>query len=108
MQIAAVPSRAEPDEGEINYPGVFAALDRLGWSGWTACEYKPAGAHRGWPRLGRAFGLKAGRMTRSGKNQGNNNLYGLRRPARLLDCRHVGQKAQGCRSDGARGGRPGA
>ena len=41
VQIAAVPSRAEPDEGEINYPGVFAALDRLGWSGWTACEYKP-------------------------------------------------------------------
>jgi hydroxypyruvate isomerase len=43
VQIAAVPSRAEPDEGEINYPGVFAALDRLGWSGWTACEYKPRG-----------------------------------------------------------------
>jgi hydroxypyruvate isomerase len=41
VQIAAVPSRAEPDEGEINYPGVFEALDRLGWSGWTACEYRP-------------------------------------------------------------------
>jgi hydroxypyruvate isomerase len=41
VQIAAVPSRAEPDEGEINYPSVFEALDRLGWSGWTACEYKP-------------------------------------------------------------------
>ena len=52
VQIAAVPSRAEPDEGEINYPAVFAALDRLGWKGWTACEYKPRGAHRGWPWLG--------------------------------------------------------
>ena len=52
VQIAAVPSRAEPDEGEINYPGVFAALDRLGWAGWTACEYKPRGAHRGRARLG--------------------------------------------------------
>ena len=41
VQIAAVPSRAEPDEGEINYPGVFAALDRLGWSGYVACEYRP-------------------------------------------------------------------
>lgn len=41
VQIAAVPSRHEPDEGEINYPEVFKALDRLGWSGWTACEYKP-------------------------------------------------------------------
>ena len=55
VQIAAVPSRAEPDEGEINYPAVFAALDRLGWSGWTACEYKPRGAHRGRPRLGQAL-----------------------------------------------------
>jgi hydroxypyruvate isomerase len=43
VQIAAVPSRAEPDEGEINYPGVFAALDRLGWAGWIGCEYKPRG-----------------------------------------------------------------
>ena len=41
VQIAAVPSRAEPDEGEINYPGIFAALDRLGWSGFVGCEYKP-------------------------------------------------------------------
>ncbi len=41
VQIAAVPSRHEPDEGEINYPEVFKALDRLGWSGWTACEYRP-------------------------------------------------------------------
>ena len=55
VQIAAVPSRAEPDEGEINYPAVFAALDRLGWAGWTACEYKPRGAHRGRPRLGPAL-----------------------------------------------------
>src|SRR5262249_13000371 len=30
VQIAAVPSRAEPDEGEIAYPAIFAALDRLG------------------------------------------------------------------------------
>src|SRR4051812_22908909 len=26
-QIAAVPTRHEPDEGEVNYPGIFAALD---------------------------------------------------------------------------------
>jgi hydroxypyruvate isomerase len=43
VQIAAVPSRAEPDEGEINYPGIFAALDRLRWSGYVACEYRPRG-----------------------------------------------------------------
>ena len=27
VQIAAVPSRHEPDEGEVNYPQIFAALD---------------------------------------------------------------------------------
>jgi 2-dehydrotetronate isomerase len=41
VQIAAVPSRHEPDEGEINYAEVFKALDRLGYGGWIGCEYKP-------------------------------------------------------------------
>ncbi len=41
VQIAAVPSRAEPDEGEISYPAVFKALDQLGYGGWVGCEYKP-------------------------------------------------------------------
>jgi hydroxypyruvate isomerase len=40
-QIAAVPTRAEPDEGEINYPAIFAAMDRLGYAGFIGCEYKP-------------------------------------------------------------------
>jgi hydroxypyruvate isomerase len=40
-QIAAVPSRREPDEGEVNYPEIFAALDRLGYAGWVGCEYRP-------------------------------------------------------------------
>jgi 2-dehydrotetronate isomerase len=44
VQIAAVPSRAEPDEGEIAYPAIFAALDRLGYAGWVGCEYRPRGA----------------------------------------------------------------
>ena len=57
VQIAAVPSRAEPDEGEINYPGVFAALDRLGWSGWIACEYRPRGRTEEGLRWGRDYGL---------------------------------------------------
>jgi hydroxypyruvate isomerase len=41
VQIAAVPTRGEPDEGEIAYPHVFEALERLGYSGWIGCEYKP-------------------------------------------------------------------
>jgi 2-dehydrotetronate isomerase len=41
IQIAAVPTRGEPDEGEINYPAVFEAIDRSSYSGWVGCEYKP-------------------------------------------------------------------
>jgi 2-dehydrotetronate isomerase len=41
VQIAAVPTRAEPDEGEIAYPAIFAALERMGYSGWVGCEYRP-------------------------------------------------------------------
>ena len=59
VQIAAVPSRAEPDEGEINYPGVFAALDRLGWSGYVGVRIPSARAHRGWSWLGAAVRRRA-------------------------------------------------
>jgi 2-dehydrotetronate isomerase len=41
VQVAAVPTRHEPDEGEINYPALFAAIDKLGYAGWIGCEYKP-------------------------------------------------------------------
>ena len=46
-----------PDEGEINYPGVFEALDRLGWKGWTACEYKPRGRTEDGLVWGRKYGI---------------------------------------------------
>lgn len=41
IQIAAVPSRHEPDEGEVAYSAIFAAIDALGYQGWIGCEYKP-------------------------------------------------------------------
>ena len=41
VQIAAVPSRAEPDEGEIAYGNLFREVDRLGYQGWVGCEYRP-------------------------------------------------------------------
>jgi hydroxypyruvate isomerase len=41
IQIAAVPSRAEPDEGEVDYRHIFTTLARLGWSQPLGCEYKP-------------------------------------------------------------------
>jgi hydroxypyruvate isomerase len=41
VQIAGVPARREPDEGEVNYPEIFAALDSLGYAGFVGCEYRP-------------------------------------------------------------------
>ncbi len=43
VQIAAVPSRNEPDEGEISYPAILLELEALGYAGWVGCEYKPRG-----------------------------------------------------------------
>ena len=43
VQCAAVPGRHEPDEGEINYPAVFEAVDKLGYRGWIGAEYRPRG-----------------------------------------------------------------
>jgi len=42
MQLADNPGRHEPGSGEINYPFLFGFIDRLGYSGWIGCEYKPA------------------------------------------------------------------
>ncbi|MEP6876793.1 MAG: hydroxypyruvate isomerase [Burkholderiales bacterium] len=42
IQLADNPGRNEPGSGEINYDFVFKALDRIGYTGWIGCEYKPA------------------------------------------------------------------
>lgn len=42
VQLADNPGRNEPGSGEINYPFLFAHLDRIGYRGWIGCEYKPA------------------------------------------------------------------
>src|SRR3974390_3066277 len=43
LQCAAVPTRHEPDEGEVNYPAVFEAVDKVGYTGWIGAEYRPRG-----------------------------------------------------------------
>jgi hydroxypyruvate isomerase len=51
IQIADNPGRHEPGTGEINYAFLFAHLDRIGYTGFIGCEYKPAGtteAGLGW------------------------------------------------------------
>jgi len=42
IQLADTPGRHEPGSGEINYPFLFDHLDRIGYTGWIGCEYKPA------------------------------------------------------------------
>jgi hydroxypyruvate isomerase len=41
IQLADNPGRHEPGTGEINYPFLFAHLDRIGYSGWDGAEYRP-------------------------------------------------------------------
>jgi hydroxypyruvate isomerase len=53
VQIASVPSRHEPDEGEVNYPAIYEMLDKAGYAGWIAAEYRPrktTEAGLGWAR----------------------------------------------------------
>jgi hydroxypyruvate isomerase len=51
IQIASVPDRHEPDQGEVNYPWLFDYLDAKGYDGFLGCEYRPRGnteAGLGW------------------------------------------------------------
>ena len=61
LQIAGVPDRHEPDEGELNHPHLFALLDELGYAEPIGAEYRPrrgTSAGLGWfapYRLSRAI-----------------------------------------------------
>ncbi|TSA18434.1 MAG: hydroxypyruvate isomerase [Betaproteobacteria bacterium] len=53
IQIAGVPDRHEPDQGEVDYPYLFGLMDGLGYAGWVGCEYRPragTSAGLGWLR----------------------------------------------------------
>jgi len=53
VQIAGVPARHEPDEGEVNYRHLFRVIDDAGYAGWVGCEYHPRGKTEdglGWRR----------------------------------------------------------
>jgi 2-dehydrotetronate isomerase len=41
IQVASVPERNEPDDGEVNYRYLFRLIDELGYGGWVGCEYRP-------------------------------------------------------------------
>ncbi len=44
VQIASVPDRHEPDDGEVNYAYIFRLFDEVGYKGYIGCEYKPRAA----------------------------------------------------------------
>lgn len=41
MQLADTPGRHEPGSGEINFGFLFDFIDRIGYTGWIGCEYRP-------------------------------------------------------------------
>jgi hydroxypyruvate isomerase len=41
VQIAAVPDRGEPDQGEVDYLWLMAHLSALGYTGFVGAEYRP-------------------------------------------------------------------
>lgn len=43
VQFAAVPSRAEPDRGEVHYAWLLHAIQDAGYTGFFSAEYKPVG-----------------------------------------------------------------
>ncbi len=43
IQIAAVPTRAEPDEGEVAYDRLLQSIAKLGYHGYIGAEYMPRG-----------------------------------------------------------------
>jgi hydroxypyruvate isomerase len=65
IQIAGVPDRHEPDDGELDYGFLLRRLDELGYAGWVGCEYRPAHGTAeglGWiTRLGFALAPRAAR-----------------------------------------------
>jgi 2-dehydrotetronate isomerase len=61
LQCAAVPSRHEPDEGEINYPVVFEVVDKLGYHGWIGAEYRPRGRTEDGLSWAHRYGVVPGR-----------------------------------------------
>ena len=43
LQIAGVPSRQEPDTGELNFEHLCSEIEASGYTGAVGCEYRPRG-----------------------------------------------------------------
>ncbi len=65
LQIAGVPARHEPDEGEVNFTYLLDLIDTLGYSGFVGCEYRPKDSGPG----GTSAGLDWLRRYRAGAHR---------------------------------------
>jgi 2-dehydrotetronate isomerase len=66
IQIAGVPDRHEPDQGELNMPYLLDLIDTLGYTGFVGCEYRPQDTSPG----GTSAGLAWLRRYRAGAHRG--------------------------------------
>jgi 2-dehydrotetronate isomerase len=41
IQLAGVPDRGEPDEGDVDFRTVFKTIKEIRYRGWVGCEYRP-------------------------------------------------------------------
>lgn len=48
VQFAAVPDRAEPDHGEVDYSWLLPAMARAGYGGYFGAEYRPVSGSFDW------------------------------------------------------------
>ena len=43
IQFADAPGRGEPGTGDVDFEGIFATIDEMGYQGWVGAEYVPSG-----------------------------------------------------------------
>lgn len=48
IQFAAVPDRAEPDHGEVDFSWLLPEIAALGYRGWLGAEYRPVTGSLAW------------------------------------------------------------
>lgn len=63
IQVANPPDRCSPDQGELDFDYIFAALREAGYEGWIGCEYRPGSTTRdslGWFDKWRPLRKRAG------------------------------------------------
>jgi hydroxypyruvate isomerase len=65
VHIADVPGRHDPGTGEINYPNIYRKLGQLGFNGYVAMEFIPAGETVAALRAAREMAMKYGSVQRN-------------------------------------------